>query len=112
MQKLIPDDKKYTMEKLLTALQSNCEVREVMHQDFLHVPKHGSDDDYAGDWVVKFLVSMDDTISAFKEPQGYSLAENTQDSIIERTDQSFTWLIRTTCLIRKIAWDRYPMLSS
>ncbi len=72
IQKLVFDDKKYTMEELLTALQANWEGYEVMHQDFLNAPKYGADDDYADDWAVKFLVGLDDTISAFKDAWGYS----------------------------------------
>jgi len=70
IQKLIFDEKKYTMEELVTVLQSNWEGNEVMRQDFLNAPKHGNDDDYADDWAVKLLVGMDETISAFKDGWG------------------------------------------
>ena len=72
IQKLVFDEKKYTMEELLTALRANWEGHEVMHQDFLNAPKHGNDDDYADGWAVKFFVGLDDTISAFKDAWGCS----------------------------------------
>jgi len=70
IQKLVFDEKKYTIEELLTALRANWEGHEVMHQDFLNAPKHGNDDDYADSWAVKFLVKLDETISAFKDAWG------------------------------------------
>jgi pyruvate formate-lyase/glycerol dehydratase family glycyl radical enzyme len=73
IQKLIFDEKKYTMEEMLTALQANWEGHEVMRQDFLNAPKHGNDDDSADSWTVKFLVGLDDTISAFKDAWGCPL---------------------------------------
>jgi len=70
IQKLVFDEKKYTIEELLTALRANWEGHEVMHQDFLNAPKHGNDDDYADSWTVKLLVKLDETISAFKDAWG------------------------------------------
>ncbi len=72
IQKLVFDDKKYTMEELLTALQANWEGHAIMHQHCLNAPKHGNDNDYADDWAVKLLLGMDDAISAFKDGWGYS----------------------------------------
>ena len=71
IQKLIFDEKKYTMEELLAALQANWEGYEVMHQDFLNAPKYGNDDDYADDWAVRLLVGMNDTVGAFKDGWGH-----------------------------------------
>ncbi|MDO8786319.1 MAG: pyruvate formate lyase family protein, partial [Syntrophales bacterium] len=50
--KLIYDDKKYTMDQLITALHANWEGYEEMHKDFINAPKWGNDDDYA-DEIVK-----------------------------------------------------------
>ncbi|MFZ3047895.1 MAG: pyruvate formate lyase family protein [Desulfatirhabdiaceae bacterium] len=50
--KLIYDDKKYTMDQLITALHANWEGYEKMHKDFINAPKWGNDDDYA-DEIVK-----------------------------------------------------------
>jgi pyruvate-formate lyase len=72
IQKLVFDEKKYTIEELLTALQANWKGHEVMRQDFLNAPKHGNDDDYADNWTVKLLVKLDETISAFKDAWGCS----------------------------------------
>jgi pyruvate-formate lyase len=74
IQKLIFDDKKYTMDELLAALQTNWEGNEEMRQDFLNAPKHGNDDDYADDWAVKFLVRMDETVSLTKDAWGNSFS--------------------------------------
>ena len=74
IQNLVFDEKKYAMEELLTALRANWEGHEVMHQDFLNAPKHGNDDDYADSWAVKFLVKLDETISAFKDAWGCPVA--------------------------------------
>jgi pyruvate-formate lyase len=73
IQNLVFDEKKYTIEELLTALRANWEGHEVMHQDFLNAPKHGNDDDYADSWTVKLLVKLDETISAFKDAWGSPL---------------------------------------
>jgi pyruvate formate-lyase/glycerol dehydratase family glycyl radical enzyme len=72
IQKLVFEEKKYTIEELLTALRANWNGHEVMRQDFLNAPKHGNDDDYADDWTVKLLVKLDETISAFKDAWGCS----------------------------------------
>ena len=47
IQKLVFDEKKYTMEQLVKALQANWEGCEEMRQDFWNAPKFGNDDDYA-----------------------------------------------------------------
>lgn len=52
IKKLIYDEKKYTMQQLLDALQANWEGHEMMHRDFVNAPKWGNDDDYA-DTIVK-----------------------------------------------------------
>ncbi len=76
IQKLVFDEKKYTVEELLTALQTNWEGNKPMHQDFLNAPKHGNDDDYADSWAVKFLDGLNDTISAFKDAWGCSFTRD------------------------------------
>lgn len=52
IKKLIYDEKKYTMQQLLDALQANWEGHEKMHRDFVNAPKWGNDDEYA-DAIVK-----------------------------------------------------------
>ncbi len=52
IKKLIYDEKKYTMQQLVDALQANWEGFEPMRLDFLNAPKWGNDDDYA-DTIIK-----------------------------------------------------------
>ena len=50
--KLIYDDKKYTMEELKKALEANWEGYEEMRMDFVRAPKWGNDDHYVDQiWV-------------------------------------------------------------
>ena len=46
VQKLVFDDKKYTMSQLNDALKANWEGYEDMRMDFWNAPKFGNDDDY------------------------------------------------------------------
>jgi pyruvate formate-lyase/glycerol dehydratase family glycyl radical enzyme len=73
IQKLVFDDKKYTMDELLTALKANWEGYEEMHQAFLNAPKYGNDDDYADEWAVKALTKIHDTVRQVKDAWGYPL---------------------------------------
>jgi benzylsuccinate synthase len=52
IKKLIYDEKKYTMEQLVTALHANWEGFEDMQKDFKDAPKWGNDDEYA-DLIIK-----------------------------------------------------------
>lgn len=47
IKKLVFDDKKITMERLMAALKANWEGYEDVHQLCLQAPKYGNDDDYA-----------------------------------------------------------------
>jgi formate C-acetyltransferase len=49
IKKIIFDDKKITMEKLMTALKANWVGYEDIHQICLKAPKYGNDDDYVDD---------------------------------------------------------------
>ncbi len=73
IQKLIFDERKYTIEELLSALEDDWEGHEVMWQEFTNAPKYGSDDDYADRQAIKLLTGLHDTISEFKDAWGYSL---------------------------------------
>ena len=57
IQKLVFDDKKYTMVQLLEALKANWEGYEDMRMDFWNAPKFGNDDDYA-DNIAKRYYNM------------------------------------------------------
>ena len=70
IQKLVFDDRNYTMEELLSALKANWEGYEKMHQDFLRAPKYGNDDDFADEWAVKVMTRLNDTVSQVKDAWG------------------------------------------
>ena len=70
IQKLVFDEKKYTMDELLNVLKSNWEGYEEMRQDFINVPKHGNDDDYADEWVAKVKTRMWETAQKIKDAWG------------------------------------------
>jgi len=57
LKKLVFEDKKYTMEEVLKALQANWEGHDEMRQDFINAPKFGNDDDYADD-IAKWTYTM------------------------------------------------------
>jgi formate C-acetyltransferase len=73
IEKLIFDDKKYTMDQLVTALKSDWEGYEVMRQDFLNAPKYGNDDDYADAWAVRFVTRFVEAISKVKDAWGHNV---------------------------------------
>lgn len=72
IQRLVFDEKKYTMEELLQALDANWCGYEAMRQDFINAPKYGNDDDFADDWAVRFLVGMNEAVGTVKDAWGYS----------------------------------------
>lgn len=50
IKKLVFDDKKYTMDQILTAIENNFEGYELLQYEMKNkVPKYGNDDDYADD---------------------------------------------------------------
>ncbi len=70
IQKLVFDDKKYTMDQLLDGLKTNWEGKEEMRQDFLNAPKYGNDDDYADAWAVKGRTRIHDEAQKIKDAWG------------------------------------------
>jgi len=70
IQKLIFDEKKYTMDELITALQSDWAGHEVMHQEFLNAPKFGNDDDFADEWARKLQIRMTETMGSVRDAWG------------------------------------------
>ena len=73
IQKLVFDEKKYTLERLVNGLKANWQGCEEMRQDFLHAPKYGNDDDFADEWAVKVAVRVHDTVKQVKDAWGYPL---------------------------------------
>jgi formate C-acetyltransferase/benzylsuccinate synthase len=69
IQKLVFEDKKYTMEELLTALDNNWEGYEEMRMDFWKAPKFGNDDDYVDSIAQRYYAMMADE---FKQVRTYS----------------------------------------
>lgn len=69
IQKLIFEDKKYTMEELLTALANNWEGHEEMRLDFWNAPKFGNDDPYVDEIAQRYYDMMADE---FKRVRTYS----------------------------------------
>ena len=76
IQKLIFEEKKYTMDELITALLEDWENYEVMHQKFLNAPKYGNDDDSADVWAVKLSTRFEETISQLKDAWGCRLVSD------------------------------------
>jgi benzylsuccinate synthase len=70
MQKLIFDEKKYTMAQLVEALQANWEGYEEMRRDFWNAPKFGNDDDYADKWAQRYYNLMADEFSRVRTYSG------------------------------------------
>ncbi len=76
VQKLVFDDRKYTMDELLTVLREDWEGHEAMRQDFLNAPKYGNDDDYADAWAVKLATRFEETISQVADAWGCKLTSD------------------------------------
>jgi formate C-acetyltransferase len=70
IQRLVFDEKKYTMDELLRALDANWSGHEAMRQEFLNAPKYGNDDDFADGWARRFLIGQWETVSKFKDAWG------------------------------------------
>ncbi len=85
VKKLVFDDKKYTMDQLLTALEANWEGFEAMRLDFVNkAPKWGNDDDYVDDIMVRCLQVMAKHSHVIKCPSGNNwpaLPENVSGNI-------------------------------
>ncbi|WXG43931.1 MAG: pyruvate formate lyase family protein [Promethearchaeati archaeon SRVP18_Atabeyarchaeia-1] len=73
IQRLVFDEKKYTMDELIIALKNDWKGYEAMRQEFLNAPKYGNDDDYADSWAVKLATHFENTISQLKDAWGYKL---------------------------------------
>lgn len=70
IQKLVFDEKKYTMDQILNAVRTNWDGQEEMRQDFLNAPKYGNDDEYADEWAVKSRVRIHEEVSKVKDAWG------------------------------------------
>jgi formate C-acetyltransferase/benzylsuccinate synthase len=85
VKKLVFDDKKYTMEQLLSALKANWDGYEEMRLDFVNnAPKWGNDDDYVDDIMLRCLRETARHSRVMKCPSGNSwpiLPENVSGNI-------------------------------
>lgn len=70
IRKLVFDEKKYSMDQLLTALDADWEGYEEMRQDFKNAPKYGNDDDYVDSIVVDYYNHFADDFEACDHPFG------------------------------------------
>lgn len=67
MKKLVYDDKKYTMDQMLTALKADWVGYEDMRQDFINAPKWGNNDDYADEIAVRTFNMVADELAKVKD---------------------------------------------
>ncbi len=69
--KLVFDEKKYTMDQLMTALEANWDGYEEMRLDFVkNAPKWGNDDDYVDEIMVRCLRDIAKRSWELKDPSG------------------------------------------
>jgi formate C-acetyltransferase len=73
IQKLVFDEKKYSIDQLVTALKDDWSGHEAMRQEFINAPKYGNDDDYADAWAVKLSTRFEETISQVRDAWGCRL---------------------------------------
>lgn len=84
IKKLVYDEKKITMEELITALKDNWEGHERLHALVMNkVPKFGNDDDYVDEIAVRLLKDFEDHVQQWqgkhpkiKYPCGIGTFEN------------------------------------
>ena len=76
VRKLVYEDKKYTMEQLMTAIDANWEGYEDMRQDFLKAPKYGNDDPYADQMVADVYQKYADIFSSIPSACGDKCVPN------------------------------------
>jgi len=85
VKKLVFDDKKYTMDQLITALEANWEGYEEMRLDFVKgAPKWGNDDDYVDSIMIRCLEECARFSKVIKDPCGNNwpiLPENVSGNI-------------------------------
>ena len=72
VKKFIYDEKKYTMDELMTALKANWEGYEVMRQEFLNAPKFGNNDEYADAVAVQTYTMVAEEMDKVKDYNGMS----------------------------------------
>ena len=85
VKKLVFDEKKYTMDELITALEADWEGYEEMRLDFVrNAPKWGNDDDYVDEIMLRCLREVARHSHEIKDPSGNNwppLPENVSGNI-------------------------------
>lgn len=76
IKKLVYDEKKYTMQELLTALDANWEGYDEMRQDFINAPKYGNNDDAADLLVAEVYQFFADTCHEMDTAYGGKVTPN------------------------------------
>jgi len=79
LQKLVFDDKKYTMKQVIEACREDWDGFEEMKKDFLNAPKFGNDDDYVDEIakrVFKIYAHFSDDIVPFTGGRIWSLPQS------------------------------------
>ena len=70
VKKLVYDEKKYTMDELLSALKADWNGYEIMRQEFLNAPKFGNNDDYADAVAVQTYDMVAEEMNKVKDFNG------------------------------------------
>ena len=73
IKKLVYDDKKYTMDQLIAALDADWEGYEDMRQDFKDAPKYGNDDDYVDSIVADYYSHFADDYESCSHAYGHDI---------------------------------------
>jgi len=85
VKKLVFDDRKYTMDQLITALEANWDGYEDMRLDFVkNAPKWGNDDDYVDEVMTRCLREVARHSNDLRDPCGNkwpALPENVSGNI-------------------------------
>lgn len=76
IKKLVFEDKKVAMERLIGALDKNWEGEEDLRQMCINAPKFGNDDDYADEMATEFYRKVSDVFRSFKDIYGGSFRED------------------------------------
>lgn len=70
IQKLVFDDKKYTMSELLAAMKANFKGYEKLQRDMKNAPKFGNDDDYVDKFGVMVGKHFCETLEKYPNARG------------------------------------------
>ena len=70
LEKLVFQEKKFTLEEIFTALDANFEGYEEMRHALLSAPKFGNDDDFVDAWAVRVLELFWSEIGKYKSVRG------------------------------------------